>query len=114
MKNVDFWDVMPFGTCNNRSFGGTYRLHHQCDKNRRARNNGSSNQQRASVTSDYKNILDNFLFPTTKCCLLSLVSSHVCRELTVQIQDAESNAESVYGPGCGGGQRKAAANYDTY
>jgi hypothetical protein len=28
---------------NNRSFGGTYRFNHQADKNRRGRNNGSSN-----------------------------------------------------------------------
>jgi hypothetical protein len=29
--------------CKNRRFGGTYRLHHEGDKNRRARNNVSSN-----------------------------------------------------------------------
>jgi hypothetical protein len=36
-----FWDVMPCGSCKNRRFGGSYRLHHQSDKNRRARNNVS-------------------------------------------------------------------------
>jgi hypothetical protein len=30
-------------SCKNWSFGGTYRLHHQGDKNRQARNNVSSN-----------------------------------------------------------------------
>jgi hypothetical protein len=31
MKNAIFWDVMPFGFCNNRCFRGTYHLHHQDD-----------------------------------------------------------------------------------
>jgi hypothetical protein len=39
MKNAVFWDVTPCGFCKNLRFGGTYRLHHQGDKNRRARNN---------------------------------------------------------------------------
>jgi hypothetical protein len=29
-----FWDVTPCGSGKNPSFGGTYRLHHQGDKNR--------------------------------------------------------------------------------
>jgi hypothetical protein len=29
MKNVVFWDVEPCGSCRNRRFGGTYRLHRQ-------------------------------------------------------------------------------------
>jgi hypothetical protein len=41
-KNAVFWDVMSCGSCKNRSFGVTYRLHHQGD-NQRARNNVSSN-----------------------------------------------------------------------
>jgi hypothetical protein len=40
MKNAVFRDVTPCGSCKNRRFGGTHRLHHQGDKNRRARNNG--------------------------------------------------------------------------
>jgi hypothetical protein len=32
---------MPCGSCKNRQFGGTYRMHHQSDKNRQARNNVS-------------------------------------------------------------------------
>jgi hypothetical protein len=32
MKNAVFWDVTPYGSCKNRLFGGTYRLHHQGDK----------------------------------------------------------------------------------
>jgi hypothetical protein len=34
MKNGVFWDVMPHGSCKNRRFGGTWRLHHEGDKNR--------------------------------------------------------------------------------
>jgi hypothetical protein len=34
MKNGVSWDVTPCGSCNNRRFGGTLRLHHQGDKNR--------------------------------------------------------------------------------
>jgi hypothetical protein len=29
MKNGVFWDVTPCGSCKNRRFGGTQRLHHQ-------------------------------------------------------------------------------------
>jgi hypothetical protein len=37
MKNGVFWDVTPCGSYKNRRYGGTYRFHHQDDKNRRAR-----------------------------------------------------------------------------
>jgi hypothetical protein len=40
-----YWDVTPSGSCKNRGFGGTYRLHYQDDKNRRAM------KQLASVAS---------------------------------------------------------------
>jgi hypothetical protein len=33
-KNGVFWIVTPCGSCNNRRFGGTWRLLHQGDKNR--------------------------------------------------------------------------------
>jgi hypothetical protein len=33
MKNGVFWVVTPCGSCKNRRFGGTWRLHHQGDKN---------------------------------------------------------------------------------
>jgi hypothetical protein len=36
MKNAIFWDVTPCGSCKNRRSGGTYRFHHQDDKNQRA------------------------------------------------------------------------------
>jgi hypothetical protein len=42
MKNVIFWDVAPYGFCENRRFGGTYGLHHHGEMNRRAKNNVSS------------------------------------------------------------------------
>jgi hypothetical protein len=31
MKNGFILDVKPCGSCNNRRFGGMYRLHHQGD-----------------------------------------------------------------------------------
>jgi hypothetical protein len=34
MRNGVFWNVTPCGSCKNRRFGGTYRLHHQGDNNR--------------------------------------------------------------------------------
>jgi hypothetical protein len=50
MKNAFSWEVMPCGSCKNQRSGGMYRLHHQGDKNRRARNNVSSNwQQKQTV-----------------------------------------------------------------
>jgi hypothetical protein len=42
MKNAVFGDVKPCGSCNNQRFVGTYRLHHQGDKNRRGKENVSS------------------------------------------------------------------------
>jgi fatty acid desaturase len=42
LKNVVFWEVTPCGSCRNRRFVGTYRLHHHGDKNQRTRNNVSS------------------------------------------------------------------------
>jgi dolichyl-phosphate-mannose--protein O-mannosyl transferase len=42
-NNTVFWDVMQFGSYKNRRFRGTYRQHHHGDKNRRARNNVSTN-----------------------------------------------------------------------
>jgi hypothetical protein len=38
MKNGVFCDVTPCGSCKNRRFGGTLRLLHQGDKNRRTMN----------------------------------------------------------------------------
>jgi hypothetical protein len=42
MKNAIFWHVTSCGSCKNRRFGGTYRLHNKGDKHRRARSNISS------------------------------------------------------------------------
>jgi hypothetical protein len=44
MKNAVFWDVTPCGPCKNRRFAGTYLLHIQGEKNRRARNLSSNSQ----------------------------------------------------------------------
>jgi hypothetical protein len=48
LSNVEINLILPFsyvtscGPCKRRSFGGKYRLHHQGEKNRQARKNGSS------------------------------------------------------------------------
>jgi hypothetical protein len=49
LKNGVFWDATSCDFCNNRRFGGTYRLHHQGDKNRRARNNVTVNSNRSML-----------------------------------------------------------------
>jgi hypothetical protein len=49
LKTAVFWDVTPHGSCKNRQFGRTYRLHHQSEKNRRSRNNVSNNYQQRNV-----------------------------------------------------------------
>jgi hypothetical protein len=38
MKNAVFCDVMPYGSCKNRHFGGTDRRYHHGGKNKRDRN----------------------------------------------------------------------------
>jgi hypothetical protein len=43
MKHAVLWYVTPCGSCKNGRFGGTYRLHHQGDKNQLARNYVRSN-----------------------------------------------------------------------
>jgi hypothetical protein len=42
VKIAVFWDVTPCGSCKSRRFGGTYRLHHQGDRNRHARSISSN------------------------------------------------------------------------
>jgi hypothetical protein len=49
LKNGVIWDVTPCGSCKNRHFGGTWRLHHQSDKNWWARN--------VAVTSSVRQLL---------------------------------------------------------
>jgi hypothetical protein len=51
MKNVFVWDVTPCGSSKNQRFGGTYRLHHQGEKNQRARNNIRSFPQLLDTTN---------------------------------------------------------------
>jgi hypothetical protein len=34
IKIAVLWDGIPCGSCENRRFGGIYRLHHQGDNNR--------------------------------------------------------------------------------
>jgi hypothetical protein len=44
MKYGVFWNITQCGSCKIRRFGGTQCLHHQGDKNQRARTNVSSNK----------------------------------------------------------------------
>jgi hypothetical protein len=53
MKNVVLWDLTPCDSCKNRRFGGAQRLHHQDDKNRRARNNVSSKWKATQAAKKY-------------------------------------------------------------
>jgi hypothetical protein len=41
-KNAVCWDIAPHGSCQNRRFRGTYRLHHQDKKNQCVRNISSN------------------------------------------------------------------------
>jgi hypothetical protein len=43
MRNAVFWVVTPCGQYDNRRFRGTYLIHHQGERNQRARNNIKSN-----------------------------------------------------------------------
>jgi hypothetical protein len=51
LKTAVSWDVTPCGSCKNRHFGGTYRLHYHGDKNRWSRKSlaVTSNRSAASV-----------------------------------------------------------------
>jgi hypothetical protein len=62
MKNVVFWDVTPCGCCMNRRFGGTYRFHHQGDKNRRGRKMLAASSNRS--TGNYETIVIPYCNPT--------------------------------------------------
>jgi hypothetical protein len=44
MENAVFWHVTPCGSCKNRRLRGIFRIHDQAEKNRRARNDVSSNK----------------------------------------------------------------------
>jgi hypothetical protein len=49
MKNGVFWDVTLCGSCKNRRFGRTYRLHNRGDKNRWTRKNVSLTSNRRKL-----------------------------------------------------------------
>jgi hypothetical protein len=53
MKNDVLWDVTLCASSKNRCFVGTFRLHHQGHKIRRARNNVSSNYQQKHAAKKY-------------------------------------------------------------
>jgi hypothetical protein len=56
MKNAVYWDMTPRGSCKNRLFRGTYRLHHQGKTNQQARNSVNSNQQLIRAAKKYISI----------------------------------------------------------
>jgi hypothetical protein len=45
MKNAVFWGVIPWISCKNRRFRGTYRLRNEGDKNRRSKDKNINNWQ---------------------------------------------------------------------
>jgi hypothetical protein len=57
LKNGVFWDVTPCGSCKNRHFWGTLRLHHQGDKNQWTRNNARWEEIPSSTAQCVHNIL---------------------------------------------------------
>jgi hypothetical protein len=50
INNAVVWDVTSCASCKNRHFGGTYRLHHQGEKNQRAKNVSSNVTRHSSET----------------------------------------------------------------
>jgi hypothetical protein len=83
MKNAIFWVAMPYGSCKNRRFGGTERLHHQGDKNRRTENN-------VSLSSNRRTLRKN-----TKCVRRSLVPSSPSL-VTLMMEALGSSETSVF------------------
>jgi hypothetical protein len=59
MNTSVFWGVPQCGACKNRRLRVTYRLHHQCDKNRIAKNNVTRTTQR--------NILEDGILQVCDC-----------------------------------------------
>jgi hypothetical protein len=51
LKNAVFWDVTLCGSCENRRFGGPYRLRHESDKIGELGTLTVTSSQRASVAS---------------------------------------------------------------
>jgi hypothetical protein len=73
-KNGVFWDVTPYGSCNYRRFGGTYRLHHQGDKK----------QLRAAVKVSAQICGTEMLTPGYLCAAVNiLVQSYATEILTL-------------------------------
>jgi hypothetical protein len=71
MKNSVLSEVVACGSLKNRCFGGTYRLHHQDDKNQRARN--------SVVTSNLSNLMMKATFPRDIGSYKSHTVSHTWR-----------------------------------
>jgi hypothetical protein len=62
LKNAVYWYVTPCGLRKNRHIGGTYRLHHEADKNRQARNNVNGKKK---PKQDEKKLINSSVFPTS-------------------------------------------------
>jgi hypothetical protein len=54
MKSVVLWNAGPCVSCKNRRLIGTYRFHHQGDKNRRASIKVRSNSQLKHTAKKYE------------------------------------------------------------
>jgi hypothetical protein len=85
-KSAVLWDVTPCGSCKNRCFGKTYRLHHQDDKNQRNRNNVSSNYQRNTICVFWLLITTNVVpsFPILVTLKMEAIRSSETSVLTSQ------------------------------
>jgi hypothetical protein len=84
MKNAVFSDVTPCGSCKNRCFGGTYRLHHQGDKNQKDKNNVSCKGQPQLHSVLRLLVTANFVpsSPTTVTLTMEVIRSYETSVLT--------------------------------
>jgi hypothetical protein len=100
MKNALFWDVKPCGSCRNRRFGGTYRLHHQDEKNRRARN--VSGNQLATIILTKSNIKRIQLLLENVCTVMEFRREPFCTGCTTSPCGGTTGALQCCSVGTGG------------
>jgi hypothetical protein len=92
MKNTVFRDVTPRGSCMNGRFGGTYRLHHQGDKNRRARNNVSlTSNRRVFLRSVFRLLLTANVVSSTPILVTLMLEALLSSETSVLIISIRRN-----------------------
>jgi hypothetical protein len=76
-KNPVFCDVTQCGSCTNRRFGAMHRLHHQGDKNRRARKTLVVNSKIVFVCTVFR-LLDTANVVTSYPTLVTLMIERIC------------------------------------